>query len=199
MLSVTRFMRFMAGCLVAIAGLAFAGLQAQVQPASEVPAKTLPADPIREPSHEILIVADSIQTKAKDNQVLADGPGTMSLWVDREFLSGKLEDSRKGSRQESVLLQISWTQRMQFLARTTGAGGQPVCEARLQGKVTAQCGDSSIACEESMIVRTTEPVPLERIQLAMKAPASDTLVRRPRTRIAGIEASRKVVVNAQRG
>ncbi len=98
MLSMTRFMRFMAATLVAIAGVTFAGLQAQVQPTSEVPAKTFLADPIREPSHEILIVADSIQTKAKDNQVLVDGPGTMSLWVEREFLSGKLEDSPKGSR-----------------------------------------------------------------------------------------------------
>ena len=194
MLSVTRFMRPVAATLVATAGLAFAGLQAQVQPASHTPAKTLAADPIREPSHEILIVADSIQTKAKDNQVLVDGPGTMSLWVDRDFLSGKLEDSPKGSRPESVLLKVSWTNRMEFLARTTGAGGQPVCEARLQGKVTAQCGDDSIACEESMIVRTTDPVPLERIQLAMKAPASDTLARRPRTRIAWIQARRKVVV-----
>ncbi len=47
-----------------------------------------------------------------------------------------------------------------------------------------------------MIVRTTDPVPLERIQLAMKAPASDTIARRPRTKIAGIDASRKVVVVA---
>jgi RNA polymerase sigma factor (sigma-70 family) len=194
MLSATRFMRLMAATLVAIAGAAFAGLQAQVQPAPDVPAKALPAEPIREPPHEILIVADSIQTKAKDNQVLADGPGKMSLWVDREFLSGKLEDSPKDSREEPVLLMISWTQRMQLLARTTGAGGQPVCVVRFQGKVAARCGDRSITCEESMIVRTAQPVPLERIQLAMKTPASDTLARHSRTKIAGIDARRKVVV-----
>ena len=45
-------------------------------------------------------------------------------------------------------------------------------------------------------MRTTEPVALERIQLAMKAPASDTLTRHPQTKIARIDASRKVVVIA---
>jgi RNA polymerase sigma factor (sigma-70 family) len=194
MLSVTRFMRLLAGTLVCTAGLAFAGLQAQVQTAPQESAKTLPADQSREPSQDILIVADSIQTKAKDNQVLVDGPGTMSLWVDRNFMSAKLADSPDESGRETTLLRISWTQGMQLIARTADGAGPHYCVARFRGKVTAQLSDRSIVCEDWMRICTTLPVPLERIQLAMKPPASDTLAHHPRTRIARVDAYRKVVV-----
>ncbi len=194
MMSVTRVLRLIAATLVATAGLAFAGLQAQVQPAPQAPAKTLPAVPNREPSQDMLIVADAIQTKAKDNQVLVDGPGTMSLWVDRNFMSATLTDSPDESGRETTLLRISWTQGMQLIARTADAAGPHSCEARFRGKVTAQLSDGSIVCEDWMRICTTLPVPLERIQLAMKPPASDTLSHHPRTRIARVDACRNVVV-----
>ena len=44
-----------------------------------------------------------------------------------------------------------------------------------------------------MTIRTLEPIPFERIQIVLKGPASDGLIRRPQTKIARIDAFRKVV------
>ena len=127
MLSVTRFMRFMAATLVAITGLAFAGLQAQ----SPARAPRTRKDP---PGRSNPRAVSRNLDRGRVDSDESEGPSSAGRWTGHDvslgrarFLSGKLEDSTAKSRQEPVLLKISWTQRMQFLARTNGAGAQPVC------------------------------------------------------------------------
>jgi hypothetical protein len=92
------------------------------------------------------------------------------------------------------LLTISWTGKMQLNARTTDAKRRPTCRAEFQGRVMAQMDDASIQCDERLIIHTTQPVPLEQIELVSKRPVSDNLNRRPQTMIAAIRAYRNVVL-----
>jgi hypothetical protein len=95
---------------------------------------------------------------------------------------------------EPKLLKISWTENMQLIGRTTDAQGRASGRAEFKGKITAQADDASIQCEQRMIIQTTAPVPLERIQVILKGAGSEYLARQPQTKIASIHAVHKVVV-----
>ena len=151
------------------------------------------ADPKREARREILIQAAAIQTKPENDLVMVDGPGTMSLWVDRGFLTSKFDDSTKNPQNDPALLTISWTEKMRLDGRTTGSPGRTSCRIEFQGNVTALLDGNSLRCEQSMIVYTTGPVPFERIQIKSRGTPSENLARQPQTKIARISAFRRVV------
>jgi RNA polymerase sigma factor (sigma-70 family) len=151
------------------------------------------ADPKREAPRDILIQGATIRTKPENDLVAVDGPGTFSLWVEPWFVTSKLDDSAKTPSGEPTLLRISWTEKMQLIGRTTDALGRTSCRAEFQGKVTALVDDTSIRCEQRMLVYMTGPVPLERIQVTSKGTRSENLARRPQTKIATIRAFRNVV------
>jgi RNA polymerase sigma factor (sigma-70 family) len=157
------------------------------------PIQVAQADPKRETPREILIHGAVIRSTPENDLVEVDGPGTMSLWVERGFLTDTIDDSTKTPRTEPKLLKISWTENMQLIGRTTDAQGRAAGRAEFKGKVTAQVDDASIHCEQRMIVHTTGPVPLERIQVTLKGPGNDYLARRPQTKIASIRAIHNVV------
>jgi RNA polymerase sigma factor (sigma-70 family) len=157
------------------------------------PAEIAQADPKRETPYEIVIQGEAIRTRPENDHVVVDGPGTMSLWVDRGFLTNAIDDSIKTPHNGPKLLKISWTEHMQLIGRTTDAQGQASGRAEFQGKVTAQVDDASIHCEQRMIVSTTGPVPLERIQVTLNGHGKEFLVREPRTKVAAIRAFHKVV------
>ena len=165
---------------------------AEAHPAQ--PANPVQAEPKRETPRDILIQAESIRTIAENDQVSVDGPGTLSLWVDRGLLTNRLDDLAKGTHGEPVLLKISWTGKMHFIGRTTDAEGRLSCSADFHGQITAQMDDAQIHCEELMRVQMTQPVPLKHVQIALKGAASDSLAHHPQTKIAGIQAKRNVVV-----
>lgn len=202
MMFVTRLVRVFAVVLLATAGTALVGLKtngaglaeeitsAQGQNAATPNAFVSKSDI----THDISIQAASIRTKPENEQVSVDGPGTLSLWVDRGFLAKKIEEPAPDSRGEMTLLKISWTGRMQLVGRKNGTDGRATAHAEFHGNVVAQLDDGSIRCEEWMRVSMTRPVPLERILIVLKGRASDTLLQRPQTTIAKVEAHRNVVV-----
>ncbi len=201
MLFMTRIMHVLAVTVLGAAGAAVVGLQTNVAQVAEAhpaqPANPVQAAPKREAHRDILIQAESIRTIAENDRVSVDGPGTLSLWVDRRLLTNKIDDPAKGARSEPALLRISWTGRMHFIGRTTDAEGRPTCSADFQGQITAQMDDAQIQCEERMRVYMMQPVPLERVQIALKGPASDNLAHHPQTKIAGIQAKRNVIVTGR--
>ena len=92
--------------------------------------------------------------------VSVDGPGTLSLWVDRGFLMNTLEVPANGPGSEPVLLKIRWSGKMQLTGRTKDAAGRPSCRIQFDGQPHAEMVGGLIYCEERMIVHTTQPVPL---------------------------------------
>ena len=202
MMIVSRMIRALAVVLLVTAGTALAGLNTNgVWPAEGI--EPMQRHDAATPNvlvsksditHDISIQATSIRTKPENAQVFVDGPGTLSLWVDRGFLARKIEEPAPDSRGEMTLLKISWTGRMQLVGRKNGNDGRATAHAEFHGNVVAQIDDGSIRCEEWMRASMTRPVPLERIQIVLKGRASDTLLRRPQTTIARVEAHRNVVV-----
>ncbi len=172
----------------------------------------------REPSRDILIQGAAVRTIPENDQVAVDGPGTMSLWVDRRFLTEEIApvaqgqspapldpahanqnarpagDGSKTPRREPVLLEISWTGQMRLIGRTTDAEGRPSGRAEFRGQVIAATVDALIGCKDEMIVVTAGPVPLERVEILANGPAKDDLARQPKTEIVTIHASREAVV-----
>jgi hypothetical protein len=203
MMSATTIARVFAVFLFWTAGAALPGLQsnraALAEPATPVHPQSAAPSVISKPQHEpprdILIRADAIRTIAENDQVAVVGPGTFSLWVDRDFLTSKLEGRTNGPRSEPVLLKVSWTGKMHLVGAATDSKRRPSARAEFQGQVTAQLADASIGCEERLIIQTTSPVPLDRVQLASQKQASGAdLARHPQTQIALIRAYRNVVV-----
>ena len=245
MMLVTRIARILVIGLIGVAGTALVGYQtsgvrvaAATTPGIEQSAaggdsKTAPLPPTKptrsdqhhENSRDILIQGAAIQTRAENDQVAVDGPGTLSLWVERGFLTERIEDLEKAlvvaqpvglrrtqasavtvdpanppgehmSRGETALLKISWTGRMQLVGRANDAAGTPAARFEIQGQVTAQTDDALIRCENGMVVSTTGPLPLERVLFAAKGPANVPIARHPQTTLATIRASRNVVVTS---
>ena len=142
---------------------------------------------------EILIQGAAIQTRPENDLVAVDGPGTLSLWVTRGFLTSKIDDPVKMPLSEPTLLTISWTENMKFIGRTTDALGRPSGRIEFHGQVTAATADALIHCDRQMIVYTSEPVPLERVKIESNGPAKDILTRRPHTTLMAIRASGNAV------
>jgi RNA polymerase sigma factor (sigma-70 family) len=201
MMFVTRITRVFVVLLLGAAGAAFVGLKTNGGELAErmagVARESKEARGVavaeRETPRDILIQAESIRTRAENDQVLVDGPGTLSLWVDHSFLTNRIQDLAKGPHTEPALLKISWSKGMQLTGRTTAAG-RPCARAEFRGKIIAQIDDSSIRCEDLMMIQTLQPIPFEKIQIVLKGPASDGLARHPETKIARVDAYRKVVV-----
>jgi hypothetical protein len=203
MMSATTITRVLAVTFFWTAGTHLVGLQNKEaglnEPTAPVfgqtPAQSAVSDPKRRPPREILIQAETIRTIAENDQISVDGPGTLSLWVDRRFLTSKIGDLANGPGIQPALLTIKWTRKMQIIGRTTDAKRRPSARAEFQGQVIAQMAEASIQCEERLIIQTTQPVPLERIQLTSKKAASgDDLARHPQTQIASIRAYRNVML-----
>jgi RNA polymerase sigma factor (sigma-70 family) len=200
MMFVTRIMRVFVVLLLGAAGTAFVGLKTSGGELAERTARVSPqsagtegiAVANRETPREIAILAQSIRAKSENDEICVDGPGSLSLWVDRGFLTNSIQDLAKGPQSEPTLLKISWSNGMLLLGRTTDEG-RPCARAEFRGKIIAQIDDSSIRCEERMTIRTLEPISFERIQIVLKGLASNGLVRHPQTKIARIDAFRKVV------
>jgi hypothetical protein len=211
MMSLTRIFRFAAIILIGAAGTALvehqtrgARITARTAPVREQSAAAAKAEPSqatgidqadakREAPGEILIRGAHIRTKPENDQVAVDGPGTMSLWVDRRFLTNKIDDSTKTPPNDPALLTISWTEKMQVNGRATGSPGRTSGRIEFQGNVNALLDGSTLRCEQSMIVYTTGPVPIERIQITSRGSSSENLARQPQTKIARISAFRRVV------
>ena len=202
MMFLARIMRVFVVLLLAAAGTALVGLKtngaglAEGIAAAHGQNAAAPdvVDSTSDIAHDILIQAASIRTRPENDQIAVDGPGTLSLWVDRRFLNTQIDDPAKNPRAETMLLRITWTRGMQLVGRTNDAEDRATAQAEFRGNVVAQLDDGSIRCEERMTIRMTKPVSLERIQIVLKGRASDTLLRRPQTTIAKVEAYRNVVV-----
>ena len=176
--------------------------------------KTQP-DPKRETARDILIQGASIRSMPENDQFTGDGPGTMSLWVDRGLLTetiapvaqakkeplpnpGQANDIAKpladGPRGEPVLLKFSWTGRMNLIGRSTGALGRQVGRVEFYGQVTAQTVDALIHCEDQMIVLMAGPISHETVEVAPMGPTKDNLTRHPQAKLVTIRANREAVV-----
>ena len=98
MMFVGRIMRVLIVVLLGAAGTAFVGAQTKDAPVAQEqrnqPASPGRTDPKPDAPQDILIQGESIQAKAENDRVLVDGPGKLSMWVERGFLTGTLEDRR---------------------------------------------------------------------------------------------------------
>ena len=204
MMFATRIMRLLVVVFVCGAATAAVGLQTngaalpagpvRGQGAGAQPAAPINSDPKREQPRDILIQADAIRTNAENDEVSVDGPGTLTLWVDRGLLTSSVEEPAKGLHSDPVLLKITWTVKMKLVGRTKDDAGRPSCRIEFQGQPNAVMNDALVHCNERMIIHTTQPVPLAQVQCASKEPANENLAARPQTKIARIQANRKVVV-----
>ena len=152
MMFVTRITRVLTVVLIGAAGTALVGLQAKCaagalareyvdhrgaassafQTDTTQPTDAVQPGPNREPARDILIHADLTRTKAENDQISVDGPGTLLLWVDQNLLTSKTPGLAKGAPRDPTVLTISWTGKMQFIGRTTDAKRVPVARAEFR-------------------------------------------------------------------
>jgi hypothetical protein len=169
------------------------GAQGVIATEDDAPLATRRPEAPRDAPFDVLIHCQAVRRQDVQNQITADGPGSLSLWVERDLLTKRAGDFALPADGDEELLVISWTDGMRLIGRTADSEGHLSCRIEFDGLVDAQLGHALLHCQERMIVHTTLPVPLARVRCYWMASVPNALARRPEARIAAIQLNQRAI------
>ena len=142
----------------------------------------------------MLIRCKTVRMQVADNQIIADGPGTLLVWVNRNLFTKRIGDTARADRRGGITGDL--VERPEWLLRSkqptlTGIR-RPASSSTAKSTLSRKTLCSDARNESFCSLR--RHVPFESVQIVLNDAARSDLAHRPKSRIAAIHADRGSVV-----